>query len=104
MVLDGFALNSLHLLPPKDLLSRTRADVDIEGNNFSLFNTIDHCITPFGRRLLRQWICAPTCDSNILKQRQESILFLCKPEAKDLLEFASDSLKRIPDLERLFQR
>lgn len=107
MILDGFALNSLQLLPANDLLSRSRSNIastDFESQQFSLFNTVNHCITAFGRRLLRQWICAPSCDPKILKSRQEVVQFLCTPEAKSLLEFASASFKKVPDLERLFQR
>jgi DNA mismatch repair ATPase MutS len=106
MILDGFALKSLHLLPPSDLLNRTRTDtasLDADGQRFSLFNTINHCYTPFGRRKLRQWICAPSCDSKVLRERQESIQFLCQPESKTLME-AGKNLAKVPDLERLFQR
>ena len=74
MVLDGCALNSLHLLPPSDLLVDPRGEAaasDNSGQRFSLFATINRCVTPFGRRLLRQWICAPLCDPNALKARQE---------------------------------
>jgi DNA mismatch repair ATPase MutS len=105
MILDGLALHSLHLLPPVDILSRTKdASVDPAGKTFSLLNTIDHCLSQFGRRLFRTWVCAPSCASAVLLQRQEAIKYLIKPEAKSLLEFASDILKKMPDLERLFQR
>ena len=59
MILDGFALQSLHLLPPNDALSRTKADaalLDNDRQKFSLLNTIDLCLTAFGRRRLRQCI------------------------------------------------
>lgn len=105
MILDGFALKSLHLLPPNDLLSRTRTNLSsLDGQQFSLFNTINRCFTPFGRRKLRQWVCAPSCDSKVLRERQEAIQFLYNPENKDLMEFGKDLLNKVPDLERLFQR
>jgi len=107
MILDGLSLRSLHLLPPNDILSGTKSNVaslDKDGKTFSLFNTVDHCLTHFGRRLFRVWVCAPSCDPDVLSSRQESIKYLCKPEAKSLMETANDVLKKTPDLERLFQR
>ena len=107
MILDGFALQSLHLLPSNDVLSRAKTDaasLDKDGQKFSLFNTIDLCLTAFGRRKLHQWVCAPVCDPIVLKKRQEAIAYLCKLDTKPLLEKASEFLKGVPDLERMFSR
>lgn len=104
MVLDGAALKSLHLLPQTDSLENKHVNPENVDPNFSLFNTINHCVTAFGRRTLRQWICAPSCDKKALCDRQDVVQFLCRPETKDLMEFGASSLKRVPDLDRLFQR
>ena len=103
MILDGCALRSLHLLPPSDPLGRARGE-NSNSRHFSLFNTINRCSTAFGRRMLRNWICAPACDKNVLKSRQETITFLASPEAKTLIENSLSLLRKVPDLERLFQR
>ncbi|VDM80803.1 unnamed protein product [Strongylus vulgaris] len=57
-----------------------------------------------GKRLLRQWICAPTCDVNVLKSRQEAVEWLMSPAAARFTEKASELLRKIPDLERLLQK
>ena len=58
MVLDGLTMHNL------DILS---ADGNLEG---SLLAKIDHASTPFGKRLLREWLAAPLCDLNAIRNRQ----------------------------------
>jgi hypothetical protein len=52
-VLDSVALLNLHILPGLSSKNRTPALSDKSIANFSLFNTINHCQTAFGKRLLR---------------------------------------------------
>lgn len=41
--------------------------------NASLLSSIDHCVTPMGRRLLRASILQPLCDEKIIIERQSSV-------------------------------
>ncbi|XP_033221031.1 uncharacterized protein LOC117175433 [Belonocnema kinseyi] len=41
--------------------------------NYSLFSSLDRCVTPMGRRLLRSQILQPPCDDRVIKQRQACV-------------------------------
>eukprot|EP00835_Amoeboradix_gromovi_P004405 NODE_341_length_10628_cov_0.466996.p1 type:complete len:910 gc:universal NODE_341_length_10628_cov_0.466996:4955-2226(-) len=43
---------------------------------YSLFNYINHCVTPMGCRLLREWLIHPLMDVSAIKQRQLGVLDL----------------------------
>uniref|UniRef100_A0A1I7RY21 DNA mismatch repair protein n=1 Tax=Bursaphelenchus xylophilus TaxID=6326 RepID=A0A1I7RY21_BURXY len=105
MVLDSYSLNALHLLPPSDPLSKKRAHEKKEaaGRDFSLFHTINRCVTPFGKRELRRWICIPSCDPCVIQSRQEAIKFLASPQGMELEIKGGELLKKVADLEKLFQ-
>uniref|UniRef100_A0A7E4W282 MUTSd domain-containing protein n=1 Tax=Panagrellus redivivus TaxID=6233 RepID=A0A7E4W282_PANRE len=104
LILDGPTLLNLHLVPPftgKKVADGLRDSTAIK---FSLLRTIDYCKTPFGKRLLRQWVCAPSCDADVIQARQDAIEFLMKAETEGFLTKLSDALKKMPDLERLIQK
>ena len=112
MVLDGVTLQNLDVL---ECASGTFGDRR-EG---SLLGLVDRCVTPFGRRLLRQWLCTPLLHVEAIRERQAAIA-----EAAQLLELElaglelpggrqgrgaqALSLRRflahLPDLERLLCR
>lgn len=114
MVLDGITLQNLDIL---ECASGTFGDRR-EG---SLLGLVDRCVTPFGRRLLRQWLCMPLLQPDAIRERQEAIA-----EVTQLLdmEFAGLGLElsggrpsravqsltvrrflqHLPDLERLLCR
>ncbi|KHJ98645.1 MutS domain V protein [Oesophagostomum dentatum] len=96
MILDGITLDNLNLVPGDHS--------DVQSASLSLYSTVNKCQTPFGKRLLRQWICAPTCDLNELKARQEAVEWLMSPPAARFAEKASELLRKVPDLERLLQK
>uniref|UniRef100_T1GJY4 DNA mismatch repair proteins mutS family domain-containing protein n=1 Tax=Megaselia scalaris TaxID=36166 RepID=T1GJY4_MEGSC len=82
MVLDSVTLQNLKI---------------VEGEN-SLLNTIDLCCTNFGRRLLHHWVCSPSTDIKVIRQRQEAIKeLILEPEI--LLEVRT-FLNTLPDFER----
>lgn len=64
----------------------------------SLMKTLDHCCTPFGKRLLQHWICRPFCDPEKIKDRQDAVKELL--ENLDLLQKVRSILTKMPDLER----
>ncbi|KAL3093387.1 hypothetical protein niasHS_005901 [Heterodera schachtii] len=111
MVLDGVALSNLHIVPSLSVSGSSSASSSFAASssrmnnaNFSLYNTVNRCQTPFGKRLLRQWISAPICDQKSLLGRQKSVEWLFSDERRPNLTKMIDLLRKIPDLERLFQR
>uniref|UniRef100_A0A1I7WVH0 MUTSd domain-containing protein n=1 Tax=Heterorhabditis bacteriophora TaxID=37862 RepID=A0A1I7WVH0_HETBA len=96
LVLDGVTLDNLNLIPCDKR--------DPQAASVSLFNTINKCFTAFGKRLLRQWICSPTCNANSIRERQQAVEWLMSPGATPFIEKATELLRRIPDLERLLQK
>ncbi|XP_044755642.1 probable DNA mismatch repair protein Msh6 [Coccinella septempunctata] len=82
MVLDAVSMDNLNLL----------------GGQGSLQKNIDYCETPFGKRLLHQWICRPLCDVDKIKERQTAVKELASNT--DFLKPAQEILKKLPDLER----
>ncbi len=57
-----------------------------------------------GKRLLRQYVCAPLCDPIAIGHRQDSIEMLIDAESTSFVDNATALLKPIPDLDRLLQR
>ncbi|KAI3415702.1 hypothetical protein GPALN_005293 [Globodera pallida] len=111
MVLDGVSLTNLHIVPSLSVagissVSSTFAATSSRLNSasFSLYNTINRCQTPFGKRLLRQWISAPVCEKESLLARQKSIEWLLSDEMRPNSTKMVELLRKIPDLERFFQR
>lgn len=83
MVLDAITLSNLRLT---------------EGE-LSLFNRLDHCCTKFGKRLLHHWVCSPSCERELIIQRQEATKELV--EDINLLQDVRQILGELPDLERM---
>ncbi|XP_034940997.1 probable DNA mismatch repair protein Msh6 [Chelonus insularis] len=86
MVLDAVAINNLNVL----------------GNAPSLISTLDYCCTPFGKRLLRDWVCRPAGDKNVIHSRQEAISEL--RDVNHVVQEAKELLSSLPDLERLLSK
>lgn len=68
----------------------------------SLFNTINHCQTAMGQRLLRNWLLRPLINKNQIEQRYDNTSELLGD--KDLLRQLKKSLTGIIDIERLTSR
>ncbi|KAH8396852.1 hypothetical protein KR215_005308 [Drosophila sulfurigaster] len=82
MVLDATTLSNLRII----------------GEEHSLMSTLDHCCTKFGKRLLHHWLCAPSCDLEVIKERQQAIgELLNRPEELQQLRAL---LAPMPDFER----
>lgn len=69
----------------------------------TLFDALDNCMTPMGRRKLRHWLAHPLTSVSMIKERQDSISLFCKP-GSSLDKFISSYLKGQPDIERLISR
>lgn len=91
MVLDGVTLANLEIFQ--------NGSGGAEG---TLLERLDTCSTPFGKRLLKQWLCAPLCNPLAIKDRLDAVedLMGLQTEAGE----ASELLKKLPDLERLLSK
>jgi DNA mismatch repair protein MutS len=91
MTLDGEARRNL------ELTEALRG-----GPRGSLLDVLDRCITPMGRRLLRQWVSKPLLDLKEIGARQEGVSNL-HAEGLRRAELRA-ALKPLGDLERLANR
>lgn len=92
LVLDGQSLINLEIF----------ANTFDGSANGTLFSMLNRCITPFGKRMLRQWVCHPLADPKRINQRLDAVDAL---NANDvLMDRFTASLSKLPDLERLISR
>ncbi|EFN56890.1 hypothetical protein CHLNCDRAFT_144556 [Chlorella variabilis] len=69
---------------------------------FSVFSTLNRCVTGAGRRLLRLWFRRPIVNLAVLSDRLDGIqFFLCRPDAVKPLQ---DMLRKVRDAPRLLAR
>ena len=92
LVLDGQSLINLEIF----------ANTFDGSTNGTLFSMLNRCITPFGKRMLRQWVCHPLADVVKINQRLDAVDAL-NADGTVMDRFTS-SLSRLPDLERLISR
>ncbi|NWY04889.1 MSH6 protein, partial [Nothoprocta ornata] len=92
MVLDGVTLVNLEVL-------QNATNGTTEG---TLLERIDSCCTPFGKRLLKQWLCAPLCNPKSINDRLDAVEDLLA--VPDKMSEVSEHLKKLPDLERLLSK
>jgi DNA mismatch repair protein MSH6 len=92
LVLDGQSLINLEIFA-------NSFDGSAEGTLFAMLN---RCITPFGKRLLRQWVCHPLADAQKINARLDAVDALNADST--IMDNFSSSLSKLPDLERLISR
>ncbi|XP_021758950.1 DNA mismatch repair protein MSH5 isoform X2 [Chenopodium quinoa] len=64
---------------------------------FSVFGMMNKCVTPMGRRLLRNWFLRPILDLEILNSRLDAIsFFLCSEELMTSIRGTLKSIKDVP--------
>ncbi|KAI9831111.1 MAG: hypothetical protein M1819_005199 [Sarea resinae] len=92
LVLDGQTLINLEIF----------ANSFDGGQDGTLFTMLNRCITPFGKRMFRQWICHPLADAVRINARLDAVDSLnADTTVRD--KFTSQ-LTKMPDLERLISR
>ncbi|XP_030011283.1 DNA mismatch repair protein Msh6 isoform X2 [Sphaeramia orbicularis] len=91
MVLDGVTLTNLEIFQNGS-----------GGTEGTLLERLDTCSTPFGKRLLKQWLCAPLCNPTSISDRLDAVEDLMGVQAQ--ATEVSDLLKKLPDLERLLSK
>lgn len=92
LVLDGQSLINLEIFA-------NSFDGGTEGTLFSMLN---RCITPFGKRMLKQWVCHPLADARKINQRLDAVDALNADTT--VMDRFTASLSKLPDLERLLSR
>ncbi|TKA76760.1 hypothetical protein B0A55_03635, partial [Friedmanniomyces simplex] len=92
LVLDGQSLINLEIF----------ANTFDGSTNGTLFTMLNRCITPFGKRMLRQWVCHPLADARKINQRLDAVDALNADGT--VMDRFTASLSRLPDLERLISR
>ncbi|KAF2402743.1 putative DNA mismatch repair protein Msh6 [Trichodelitschia bisporula] len=92
LVLDGQTLINLEIF----------ANTFDGGAEGTLFQMINRCVTPFGKRMLRQWVCHPLADAAKINARLDAVEAIMADSA--LTSNFTSSLSKIPDLERLLSR
>jgi DNA mismatch repair protein MSH6 len=93
MILDAVTLTNLEILV-------NTFDHSAKG---SLFTFMNRCRTPFGKRLLKEWICKPLIRSQDIQNRLNAVSELMEDLSSEA-EAARTLLKSCPDLERLLSR
>lgn len=92
LILDGQSLINLEVFT-------NTANGGTEGTLFSLLN---RCITPFGKRLFRKWVCHPLCNIKKINERLDAVDMLNAD--RSIREQFSSQMSKMPDLERLISR
>ncbi|KAK4098074.1 DNA mismatch repair protein Msh6 [Parathielavia hyrcaniae] len=92
LILDGQSLINLEIFT-------NTANGGPEG---TLFNLLNRCITPFGKRLFRQWVCHPLCNIQKINERLDAVDMLNAD--RGILQQFSSQMVKMPDLERLLSR
>jgi DNA mismatch repair protein MutS len=86
LILDATTLRSLEV-------ERTLRSGGTEG---TLLSVLQRCRTPMGRRLLREWTCAPLGDRGRIEARQAAVAALVTDEARrDTLRRACDGVQDV---------
>ena len=92
LVLDGQTLINLEIFA-------NSFDGSVDGTLFLLLN---RCVTPFGKRMFKQWVCHPLADAEKINARLDAVDALnIDPNSRD--QFTA-SMTKMPDLERLISR
>ncbi|KAI5458256.1 DNA mismatch repair protein msh6 [Mariannaea sp. PMI_226] len=72
------------------------------GSEGTLFSLLNKCVTPFGKRLFRQWVAHPLCSIDRINERLDAVEMLNADHT--LREQFASQLTKMPDLERLISR
>ncbi|KAH0565367.1 hypothetical protein GP486_001232 [Trichoglossum hirsutum] len=92
LVLDGKTLINLEIF----------ANTIDGGSAGTLFTLLNHCITPFGKRLFRQWVCHPLANVAKINARLDAVD--CLNADTTIRDQFTSQMTKLPDLERLISR
>lgn len=92
LVLDGQTLINLEIF----------ANSHDGGQDGTLFQLLNRCVTPFGKRMFKQWVCHPLMDATKINARLDAVDALNADGS--IRDQFSSQLTKMPDLERLISR
>lgn len=92
LVLDGQTLINLEIF----------ANTFDGGQEGTLFTLLNRCVTPFGKRMFRQWVCHPLADARRINERLDAVDMINGD--RSISDQFIASMTRMPDLERLISR
>jgi DNA mismatch repair protein MSH6 len=92
LVLDGQTLINLEIF----------ANSFDGGSDGTLFTLLNRCVTPFGKRMFRQWVCHPLADTKRINERLDAVDMINAD--RTISDQFTASMTRMPDLERLISR
>jgi len=104
-LLTGLRLYSLNEFMTLDASTRRNLELDETlrgGRKGSLLGTLDHTVTPMGKRAMHQWVSQPLLNVDKIKTRQDGVQFFFE-RGMDRAELRA-ALKPLADLERLTNR
>jgi len=91
LILDGQTLQNL------EILENTEG-----GKDGTLLKQVDHTKTPFGKRLLREWVSQPLCQIAAINERLDNVEYLMNNH--ELRDQLTSALSKLPDMERMLSR
>ncbi|KAF9286408.1 DNA mismatch repair protein msh6 [Mortierella alpina] len=92
LILDGQTLSNLEVF-------QNNGDGSEAGTVLRLLN---RCVTPFGKRMFRRWLCHPLRSSSAIAARLDAVEDLMR--VPGFLELFEEKCSRFPDLERIVSR
>ena len=92
LILDGQTLINLEIF----------ANTANGGSEGSLFSLLNRCVTPFGKRLFRNWVCHPLCNIQKINERLDAVDMLNAD--RNIRDQFCSQMTKMPDLERLISR
>ncbi|KAG0289330.1 DNA mismatch repair protein msh6 [Linnemannia gamsii] len=92
LILDGQTLSNLEVF-------QNNGDGSESGTVLRLLN---RCVTPFGKRLFRRWLCHPLRSSSAIGARLDAVEDLMR--VPGFMELFEEKCARFPDLERIVSR
>ncbi|PVU87242.1 hypothetical protein BB561_006417 [Smittium simulii] len=101
LVVDGATLSNLDIFTVDGDNSKSALAKQQEGSIFSLVN---NTITPFGTRLMYQWVCHPLCNPAAINNRLDVVEFILSNKFPELVTKIKTALTGLPDFERLLSR
>ncbi|KAG0227605.1 DNA mismatch repair protein msh6 [Actinomortierella wolfii] len=92
LILDGQTLSNLEIF-------QNSTNGSEQG---TLFHLLNRCVTPFGKRLFRRWLCHPLRSRQAIMARLDAVEDLMR--VPGFLELFEERCTRLPDLERIISR
>lgn len=74
----------------------------VEGNGTTLYDVLSRCVTPMGRRLLREWILRPLRRRDLIEERQDGVRW--SKEFRSAAQALQLTLQGCRDVERALGR